>query len=139
MDLSRCLSTFDGANQYANRGALRVTMNRQNCQAAKAAIERRQYLEETVSAPDQSKNTARLQDSSARVNPALERRRHRYMIDLARLVRRGAVPRSIVERRIHQDDIGAVGSKAGCGKRVGGGCHGEDADICAEGIRGGVG
>jgi hypothetical protein len=53
MDLSGCLSTFDGANQYANRGALRVTMNRQNGQAAKTAIERRQQLDEAISAPDQ--------------------------------------------------------------------------------------
>src|SRR6266849_10597938 len=37
--------------------------------------------------------------------------------DLARLVRRAAVPRGIVERRIHQDDIGAVGSQVNCGKR----------------------
>ncbi len=40
----------------------------------------------------------------------------------ARAVRRGAVPRGIVERRIHQHDIGAVGDKTRGGKGGGFGC-----------------
>src|SRR5713226_668086 len=97
MDLSRCLSTFDGANQYANRRVLRIAMNRQNCQAAKAAIERRQYLEETVSAPDQREDAAGFQNSPAGVNPALERGGRGDVSELERVGRRGAVPRGIVE------------------------------------------
>jgi len=123
MHFGRCLSTFDGANQYAYRRVLRVTMNRQNCEAAKAAIERPQHLDEAVSAPDQSEDTAGFQNSPACVNPALKRRGRRYVSDLARLVRRGAVPRGIVERRIHQDDIDAVRGEAGGGKSTGRGCE----------------
>src|SRR5258707_5217472 len=118
MDLSRCLSTFDRANQDANRRVLRIAMNWQNCQAAKAAIERRQYLEETVGAPDQREDAAGFQNSPARVNPALERGGRRNVSDLARLVRRGAGTRGIVEGWIHQDDIGAVRSKAKSGKTL---------------------
>src|ERR1700736_1985884 len=128
MHFGRCLSTFDGANQYAYRRVLRVTMNRQNCESAKATIERPQLLDEAVSAPDQSEDTAGFQNSPACANPALKRRGRRYVSDLARLVRRGAVPRGIVERRIHQDDIDTVGSKASRGKRVGGGCNVEHHD-----------
>src|ERR1700737_5521814 len=118
MQTSRCFSTFDGTNQHANRGHLRVTMNRQNCEAAKAAIERRQYLEEAISAPDQAEGTAGFQNTSRRVNPALKRRSRRYVSDLARFVRRGAVPRGIVERRIHQDDLDTIRGKADCGGRA---------------------
>src|SRR5258706_14873068 len=128
MHLGRCLSTFDGANQYANCRVLRVTMTRQNCQAAKAAIERRQYVDEAVSAPDQGEDTAGFQNSPACVNPAFERRSPRYVSDLARLVRRGSVPRGIVERGVHQVDIDTVGRKASRGKR-GGGCNDGSDDI----------
>ena len=48
MHFGRRPSALDGANQHPNRGHPGVAMNRQNGNAAKAAIERRQRFGETV-------------------------------------------------------------------------------------------
>ena len=87
MKLKRRPSTFDSANQHADRGRLCVTMDRQNCQAAKTAIERREYFDKAVGTPDQAEHATGFQSSSCRVNPALERRSRRNVSDLPRFVR----------------------------------------------------
>ena len=48
------------------------------------------------------------------------------------------MPQGIVEWRIHQDDIGAVGGQANGGEGVGGGCNVQHDDIGRDRIRGGV-
>ena len=48
------------------------------------------------------------------------------------------MPRGIVERRIHQDDIDAVGAEADGGKRVGGGRHIQHDGIGRDRIGGGI-
>ena len=48
------------------------------------------------------------------------------------------MPRAIVERRIHQHDIGAVGRKAGGGKSIRAGCNVHRDDLGLDCIRRGV-
>ena len=93
-------------------GASRVAVNRQDLQTAKTVIERRQHLGNPVGAPDQRQRAPGFEDAPRRMNPVRQRRRGRHMRDPARLVRRDAMPRGIVERRIHQHDIDAVRARA---------------------------
>src|SRR5260370_8130584 len=100
MDLSWRPPTFDGANQHTKRRPRCVGMYRQNRKTAKAAIERRQHVGQAVGAPDQREDTTGFENSPAGMDPALEGGRRRHMCDLAGLVRRGTVPRGIVDRRV---------------------------------------
>jgi len=45
------------------------------------------------------------------------------MGDLTSLVRRGAVTRGVIERRIHQDDIDTIGGQTAAAKDVSGGSN----------------
>src|SRR5437879_11421857 len=61
------------------------------------------------------------------------------MRDLARLVRGDAMPRRVIERRIHQHGIDAVGRKTKRRKRVGGGFNIEHDYARCDFIRYGIG
>ena len=104
-------------------GDCRIAVNRQIIETAKAAIERRQHLGDPVGAPDHREDAAGFENSPAGMNPAVQRLCRRDMGDRTRTVRRGAVPRGIVERRVHQHDIDAVGRKAGRCEIFGAGGH----------------
>ena len=72
------------------------------------------------------------------MNPVRKRRGRRHMGDLAGLVRRSAMPRRIIERRIHQYDIDTVGRQARRGKRLGGRRDVKQDDIGRNSVRDGV-
>ena len=87
-------------------------MNRQNCKAAEAAIERSQHFRKAIGAPDQRQNALRFENPARRVNPILKRCGRRHMRRRPRLIGREAMPCRIVERRIHQHHVDTVGRKA---------------------------
>ena len=87
-------------------------MNGLDHDAAEAARERRHHLGKAIGSPDQRERAAGFENPPTRMNPAFQRRLIRHVRSGTRRIRRRAVPLGIVERRIHQHDIGAVGRQA---------------------------